>query len=125
MPKLTLLEQIKQRQDELNKEQANKSDNQVRFLSQWQKCYHKNFISKSQKKVNTYEEESKEKERKTIKDKKKKKEEEEDTVKKEDNEADENEHQEGNSSDIDEAGIKSDSYQLILWNAADAITQHW
>ena len=121
MPKLTLLEQIKQRQDELNKEQANKSDNQVRFLSQWQKCYHKNFISKSQKKVNTEEEESKEKERKKIKDKKK---EEEDTVKKEDNEADENEHQEGNSSDIDEAGIKSDAWQLCWWNS-DAMTQHW
>ena len=123
MPKLTLLEQIKQRQDELNKEQANKSDNRVRFLSQWQKCYHKNFISKSQKKVNTEEEESKEKERKTIKDNKKKKEE-EDTVKKEDNEADENEHQEGNSSDIDEAGIKSDAWQFCWWKD-DPMAQHW
>ena len=121
MPKLTLLEQIKQRQDELNKELAKKSDIEVKFVSKWHKWCHKHFISKSQKKVNTEEEESKEKERKKIKDKKK---EEEDTVKKEDNEADENEHQEGNSSDIDEAGIKSDAWQLCLWNA-DAMTQHW
>ena len=122
MPKLTLLEQIKQRQDELNKELAKKSDIQVKFVSKWHKWCHKHFISKSQKKVNTEEEGSKEKERKTIKDNKKKKEEEEDRVKKVDNEAYENEHH-ANSSDIDEAGIKSDAWQLCWWNA-DAMTQY-
>ena len=85
------------------------------FVIMTKRCCHKSFISKSQKEVNTEKEESKGEERKTITDKNKKKKKEvgeEDTLKKVDNEADENEHQEGNSSDIDEAGIKSDAWQL-------------